>query len=524
MSNVLRMEKQQLVQSFIRLGWSDRRITRETGIHRKTVQGYRKQLQNKPEVLSGLPGQPVQTVPIVPPDLLSQPDQTVPIVPADSAPLPWSKSVQMLPHREKVWEKLALGLTARRIYQDLVEEEHYAGGYDSVRRYAHKLRKKSPRHFDRLPTKPGWEAQVDFGLGAPVLRDGKYRRAWLFKMTLSFSGHSYEEQVWRQDVETFIRCHENAFQSFGGVPERIKLDNIKSGVLLASLYDPVLNPVYQAFATHAGFIPDPCMPYKPEHKGRVERDIQYTCDNALKGRRFESLEASNEFLRHWNERWARTRIHGSKKVQVWKLFTEHECAALKPLPAGTFACFKIGLRKVDVTGHIEVAGSFYSVPHTYISQSLIVHFDQRSIQVYEKDRLIVSHTTRAGKGGCTTLPGHKPSHKPESQEQAEWWLCSKAKIVGPQCHQLVTTILAQNVDPLAIRKGRGILSLAQKYPTTIEHACQQAIACQGHQYQLIKKWCENGVPDPVRPKPLVQEHELIRSVKEYQTIIQERSL
>ena len=112
---------------------------------------------------------------------------------------------------------------------------------------------------------------------------------------------------------------------------------------------------------------------------------------------------------------------------------------------------------------------------------------------------------------------------PESQEQAEWWLCSKAKIVGPQCHQLVMTILVQNADPLAIRKSRGILGLAQKYPTTIEQACQQAIACQGHQYQLVKKWCENGVPAPVQPKPLTQEHELIRSVKEYQTIIQERS-
>jgi transposase len=518
------MDKQQLIHWLIRRGRSDRSINRETGVHRKTIADYRKQLQTVPEVPSDSPGRPAQTVPIVPPDFFGQANQTVPIMPPDPPALPWSKSVRIVPFRERIQEKLELGLTARRIYQDLVEEAQYQGGYDSVRRYAHKLKKKLPRHFDRLPTKPGWEAQVDFGLGAPVLRDGKYRRPWLFKMTLSFSGYSYEEQVWKQDMETFIRCHEHAFQAFGGVPERIKLDNIKSGVLRACLYEPILNPVYRAFAEHAGFIPDPCMPRKPEHKGRVERDIRYTKDNALKGRRFESLEASNAFLRHWNERWARTRIHGSKKAQVWKLFTECERVALQPLPASTFAYFKIALRKVDVTGHIEVDKNFYSVPHPYIGQQLIVHYSQQYIKVYQAEQLVVSHRPRSGVGGCTTLPGHKPGYKPISQEQAEWWLCSKAKIVGPQCYQLVTALLTQNADPLAIRKSRGILALAQKYPTTIEQACRQAIACQGHHYRLVKKWCENGVPAASGPRSLTQEHELIRSAYEYQTLIQERSL
>lgn len=523
MSNVLRMENQQILKWFFRLGWSDRRISRETGVHRTTIAGYRKQFQNRPEVLSDLSGQTGQTVPEVPPDLFGQSGQIVPIVPPDSTALPWSKSVQIQPYRQKVNEKAELGLTARRIYQDLVEEEQYQGGYDSVRRYVSKLKKKLPRHFDRLPTSPGLEAQVDFGKGAPVLRDGVYRRPWLFKMTLSFSGHSYEEQVWRQDIETFIRCHEHAFLSFGGVPVRVKLDNIKSGVLRACLYDPVLNPVYQAFAEHSGFVPDPCVPRKPEHKGRVERDIGYTKDNALKGRRFESLEASNAFLRHWNERWARTRIHGSKKAQVWKLFTEHERAALKALPMGTFPYFKIGLRKVDVTGHIEVAGNFYSVPHPFIGQHLIVHYNQQYIKVYEEERLLVCHRPRTGAGGCTTLPGHKPAYKPISQEQAEGWLCTKAKMVGPQCHRLICAILSNDADPLAIRRSRGILALAKKYPATIEPACDRALIHHRYHYALVKKWCEDISRNPSTTTSLTQEHELIRSAKEYQILIQERS-
>ena len=82
-------------------------------------------------------------------------------------------------------------------------------------------------------------------------------------MTLSFSRHAYQEAVWRQDVETFIRCHENAFRFFGGVVRVVRLDNLKAGVLTAYLFEPELNRVYESFAHHMGFIPVPCLPRTP---------------------------------------------------------------------------------------------------------------------------------------------------------------------------------------------------------------------------------------------------------------------
>lgn len=69
-------------------------------------------------------------------------------------------------------------------------------------------------------------------------------------MTLSCSKHAYEELVERQDIETFIRCHERAFTFFGGVPEIVTIDNVKSGVIKAHLYEPILNHTYLTFATH----------------------------------------------------------------------------------------------------------------------------------------------------------------------------------------------------------------------------------------------------------------------------------
>ncbi|MBK8802072.1 MAG: transposase [Fibrobacteres bacterium] len=95
-----------------------------------------------------------------------------------------------------------------------MENHGYAGSDRSIHRYLHKLRLISPTFFLRLSTAPGQEAQVDYAVGPMVLNEVKPKRSWLFKMTLSHSRQSYEELVFRQDLETFIRCHENGFQSF----------------------------------------------------------------------------------------------------------------------------------------------------------------------------------------------------------------------------------------------------------------------------------------------------------------------
>jgi transposase len=192
--------------------------------------------------------------------------------------------------------KLLKGLDARRIFQDLRGEHGYAGAYDAVKRFVRRLRAAEPTVYARLEVAPGEEAQVDFGSAAPTVHPatGHFRRPHLFKMTLSFSRHSYEEVVWRQDVETFIRCHERAFQEFGGVAAIVRLDNLEAGITRACLYDPEINRLYADYAAHASFTPLPCKPGRPEYKGKVERGIGYT-KNALKGHTFSSLEEQTSF-------------------------------------------------------------------------------------------------------------------------------------------------------------------------------------------------------------------------------------
>jgi transposase len=521
MGNVLKMDHRQIIQGLIRLGWTNRAIHRETGFHRDTISRYRKGFENVEQTPTD---SIIENRPKVPTDFQVDLFQNRPKVPADSIQLPTTKSAQIVSFIEIISKKFLQGFTAQRIYQDLVDDHGFCGSYDSVKRYARKLRKRVPKHYDHLRTPPGKEVQVDFSKACPVLKNGTYRKCWLFKMTLTFSGHSYEELVWKQDIETFIRCHEKAFRSFGGVPQTIKLDNLKSGVLQAHLYEPELNQVYLSFSKHWSFIPNPCAPYKPEHKGKVERDIGYTKSNALKGRKFDSLEEGNALLRNWNKRWARTRIHGTTRTQVWKLFIDTEKPVLKPLAEQSFSIFKISQRKVDVYGHIEVATNFYSVPHKYIGQRLRVHYNNTFVKVYDSNNtLIASHRSNVGKGKCITQPGHKPSYKPETLEMAEAWLCRDAKIVGPDCHTLVYKILS-GYDPLSVRRCRGIISLKKKYSSDIlNNACRQALYEQGYSYGRVKSLCEYFSSPGKAVKKITQEHELIRSINEYQNIIHERS-
>lgn len=64
----------------------------------------------------------------------------------------------------------------------------------------------------------------------------------MLRAVLSHSRKGYSEAVMRQDTETFLRCLENAFRHFGGVPAVLNVDNLKAAVIKADWYDPEINP------------------------------------------------------------------------------------------------------------------------------------------------------------------------------------------------------------------------------------------------------------------------------------------
>ena len=328
MPNYLKMPKKAQVLALLELGWSYRRIQAETGVRRETVSGYDEARQaNAAKTFPGSDPSP-------PPDSLEVPLDAGPNA-AKTFAGSVSKPAKTFPgsrprrrfaaalYRTAITEKLDAGLSLQRIWQDLVEEYGYGASYESVKRFVRTIT-PTRRAVGVFHCAPGAEAQVDFFGGAPTLdaATGEWRRPWVFRMTLGHSRHGYEEAVWDQKLETFLRLHERAFRDLGGVLQVIRHDNLKAAVVRACFFDPDSHDVYLAFAAHWGFTPLPTRPRNPKENGKQERSGGYVKTNALKGRRFDSLDAQNAFLRHWNRTIARLRIHGTTRRQVWTHFVE----------------------------------------------------------------------------------------------------------------------------------------------------------------------------------------------------------
>lgn len=537
MGNTLKMDKKDLIKRLFATGWSNRKINRSTGIHRLTISRYRKRLDqeqaasdsdNNDHSSSDQSTSDADNLSqSVPPtgDSKCPPGQVVHFeVPTDpnEAEKRLSKS-RVAVYDTEIKAKLKAGQNAQSIYQDLCAEEDYRGSYDSVKRYVRKLSKKDPKLYARIETLPGVEAQVDFGQGAPTLKKGRYVKPWLFVMTLSNSRKSFEKVVWHQDVETFIRCHEEAFSAFGGVTGILLLDNLKSGVLKAHLYEPELNPLYEEYSKHAGFIPLPCRVATPQHKGKVESNVDYVQDNALAGKRFESIDEQNAHLRRWNNTWASTRIHGTTKRQVNAMFKEEQ-PTLQTLPEKSFAYFKLGRRKVNaLDSHIEVGGAFYPIPPKYMGKQVNVHYNSEWVKVLYHGAVIQwLSTTRKGSfhQDRSCLPENK------SMDQNTWQrkLLQQCDATGTGMRRWADQALSSR-GIIAYRAINGVLRLKGKYPVSdLNKACKLACERGSFTYHLIRNYLEEGIMKQEEQQldlRLQQTSDIIRSPREYAYIVGE---
>ena len=238
MANYLKVSMRETIMMFLAKGWSARRVARELGVNRRTVAKYAMREQAKRATVTA--GSDVDREGVAE----SKRATVTAGSGTDGAELSMgSKRAKVTAgspsggslcsaYHEYVESRLAQGFSAQRIYQDLVLERDFAGGYESVKRYARKLSDRSELPFRRMETAPGKEVQVDYGAGAWV-RDsqGKRRRTHLFRIVLSCSRKCYSEVSHTQDTESFIRALENAFQFFGGSTETVVIDNLKAGVI-----------------------------------------------------------------------------------------------------------------------------------------------------------------------------------------------------------------------------------------------------------------------------------------------------
>lgn len=524
MPNLLKMAKVQSILSLHAQGRSQREIARTLGVDRGTVRKY---------LLAGLAGAkpaiaPTGSSPAKPaaPGLapepahapigaLGPPGTSKPAIAPIGSPGPLSKCA---PYRSVIQAKAAEGLSAQRIYQDLTAEGAPIS-YDSVRRYLRHLGHVRPLPFRRMECAAGEEAQVDFGTGAPIVgTDGKRKKTYVFRIVLSHSRKGYSEATYRQTTDDFLGALENAFRHFGGVPKTIVIDNLKAAVQHPDWFDPELTPKVQAFCRHYGTVILPTKPYMPRHKGKVEAGVKYVQSNALARRTFASLAAENEHLAHWEATIADTRIHGTTKQQVGKVFREAEQAALLALAREPFANFQEAQRKVNRDGHVEVAKAYYSAPPEYLGRTVWVRWDARLVRVFNQRWEQVALHVRHEAGRFSTLGEHLAAEKISGVERGAEYLLNKVRGLGDQTHDWAQAMLhARGIA--GTRVLQGLLALAKKHaPEVLENACKTALAHGVYRLRTLRQLLKHQPPAP-EPLPFLAEHPIIRPLTDYAALV-----
>jgi transposase len=498
--NQLNVNLQHSIPTLAAQGWSARKIARELGIDRETAGRYL-----RPRVSPS-----VSKPAILPTGSLESADSKPAIVPAGSAA---GRTSQCAPWAQVIEQGLMAGLSAQRIYQDLVVGHAFSGGYDAVKRFVRRLAQRTELPFRRMECAPGQELQVDFGQGAWVLQEGKRRRPHLFRAVLSHSRKGYSEVVWRQDSESFIRCLENAFRHFGGVSATVVIDNLKAGVIQADWFDPQLNPKIEEFARHYGTVILPTKPAMPRHKGKVEAAVKYAQNNAVKGRSFQSLAEQNALLTHWEKNVADTRIHGTTRRQVGQLFETVERSALHPLPAGLFPVFEEARRTVHRDGHVEFKRAYYSVPPEYVGRSVWVRQESRLLRVYNTRREPIALHARAEPGKFTTDAAHLHSRKRSAVERGAEHFLDRCRLIGPLTGAWARA-MHQNRGPQSLRVMQGLLHLAGKHPVgELEKAAGSATHHGAWRLRDLKRLLE--LPGNVVQLDFLDTHPLIRPLEAY---------
>jgi len=536
-SNVLNEEKKNQVIALGRLGWSLRRIERETGVRRETAAGYLK--------AAGIGVRYPGAWGRRPPDTASKPANGVipdsgsgtktvgDAVFAGSESKPANEVIADLeghptkqtatasasePYRDLIEQALTRGRNAKAIWQDLVDDHGFTGGYQSVKRFIHKLHGASEKQpCAIIVTKPGEEAQVDYGEG-PLVRDpqsNRYRRTRLFVLTLGFSRKCVRLIVFTSSTRTWAELHETAFARLSGAPRVLILDNLREGVLKPDIYDPTLNPVYRDMLAHYQAIAMPCRIQDPDRKGKVESSVGHAQKTPLKGQRFETLEQAQTYLDRWEEHWADTRIHGTTKRQVAVMFAE-EKPSLLPLPVEPFRYYQYGERAVHLDGCVEVEAAYYSAPPGFIGRRVQVQWDLRHVRLLDpKTGQLLREHLREPRGAHRILPEDRHQKTPFTTQQ----LLRRAENASDRIGVLCKTMYAQQ-GQAAVRRMQGVLELAKKHGSAaVDDACAAAIEIEVYDYRFVRRYLERKGPAPLT---LRQVDPLIRQLSLYRDVIERR--
>lgn len=326
--------------------------------------------------------------------------------------------------------------------------------------------------------------------------DETISNAQIFVCVLGASNYVFAEAHLKQDLAHWLGGHRRAFEFFGGVPEVVIPDNLKSGVTSPSRYEPDVNRSYHDLARHYQVAVVPARVRKPKDKAKVEIGVQVVQRwilAVLRKRTFFSLhelnQAIKELLQDLNNREMK---HLGKSRR--ELFESLEKPMLNPLPQQPYDFWEWKKIKVPPDYHVKFDTNYYSVPWRYVQEKVDIRANQHLVEVYVKDKAIAYHKRSYEKNFVITEVKHMPKKHRVIAEVNEPHLLDWSEKVGPQTNAIIRQLLSSEMHPeQAYRKCLGILRLGGRYgEERLEAACKRALHFGVNSYKGIESVLKSG--------------------------------
>jgi len=396
----------------------------------------------------------------------------------------------LLARKPWIEERLSAGWSPITVFEELKLSVGRSSFYRFLHRHA--LDRESEfakqRVVPEILHKPGEALILDWGKLRDVIdpETGKKRILWAFVGVLGFSRYMCVRLVWSNETKITLKSIEEMFREIGGVPFKVTSDNPKCFSLEASLYEPLLNPCFERFATHYGTVIECLPPRDPQKKGKVERLMTYVRRlYEAHGNEWLGLEESQAYMDK-KIAIANERKHGTTGLKPIDQLLLQEVSTLKPLPALAYEIEDVVNVEVRKDGHVRFANKYYSLDEKHIGQSALVVGDSQMVSIYITGKLVEVHSR-------ITDPNQSKSTKPlhlkpwERAMQDDSIYRKRARDIGANVERLITIILGQGQGYIDTRKVWGILSLDKSYKKeAIDKACSQAIEMGSYSYRMIK--------------------------------------
>lgn len=345
----------------------------------------------------------------------------------------------------------------------------------------------------RQSHKAGEKLFVDYAGLTVALKDpatGELTQAQIFVATLGASSYTYAEATLTQSVPDWIGAHVRAFAFFGGTPELLVCDNLRTGITRACFYHPGVQRTYQEMAAYYGIAVLPARVRKPRDKPKVESGVQNVEQRVLaplRNHTFFHLATLNEALAPY------LRDLNARPMQVTKqsradLFADLDRPCLRSLPGAPYQVGIWSRERVPPDYHLTVDARFYSVPFTLLRQELDVRQSGNIVEIFHQGERVSSHVRVPHPYGRSTHPEHMPSAHKEVTRWTRPHLLDRAARCGPHTRQVAEAIFAEAEHvALGIRSCLGLLRLGEQHGVlSVEAACQRAVTAGVPSYPGVR--------------------------------------